>query len=192
MSISDVLKVLLGKGVSTEQAVDIALTLENPNPVALPAAPVVQTTSIATSGMQRLADETMAAKRKRRYRGRKFYFVTDAALQAASGVGPAVKAVQTLIPSWGETLKAVHTCNVKGTLCTAKTVETMAGQKMKTVESSLHNLRHLGLVVSVMRDDQTSVAAHMARFTAAVESGKRKRKVARKVARKYGKSGKGK
>jgi hypothetical protein len=166
----ELLTSLLKLGIPTEQAVTVATNTVASTPLqtAVLTQPAAQ--PVVGNGLpptEASVGAELTERKRRRYRGRKFYAVTDAALQAAAGVGPLVNVMRDkVVPSWAATLAAVDAQNRAGKFPTARGLETLVagGQKRKTVESSLHNLRHLGFVVSFERDDEAALAMHTARF----------------------------
>jgi hypothetical protein len=129
----------LGLGLSRADAVALAQAESQPTngPTVPPMTP---------SGVEAVIER----KRKRRYKGRVVYVPTVKA--STNG------AADNLVPSHAMTLAAV--VNAKRPV-TAREVESLASQKRKTVESSLWNLRQMGLVQSISRDSEPAITAAM-------------------------------
>jgi hypothetical protein len=163
----------LGLGLSRADAVQLAQAESMQSPPANgPTMPVMQPAGIAA----------VTERRKRRYRGRVVYRLTDAARMAANGSGPAVPTVKELVPSHAATLAAIASAQ---RLVTAREVESLAHQKRKTVESSIWNLRHMGLIESIRKDNEPAIAAATQALIAPVApvAKRKKRRKARKNAK---------
>jgi hypothetical protein len=162
MKFMEVVNLLVGRGVSPENAVDLALGRDEANgeratDIAERRARVQRQNGQTGERDDRRYEpvfpderenEPAPVRRRRRRNGPQvLYRVTRAALKAAqTGKGPSSAAIRKLFPTAAATMKAVARSKGKG--ISAAQIESAAGLGKKTVESCLYHLRHAGLVES--------------------------------------------